>query len=75
MTTESLAQSCLRKAEARLGFLAHLLESRDYSDVIREAQEAVEVTPMVRGIAAGHGIKRAIVKRQMLGRRRPGFDG
>ncbi|MDD2676773.1 MAG: HEPN domain-containing protein [Methylacidiphilaceae bacterium] len=42
MTAESLAQSYLRKAEARLGFLAYLLESRDYSDVIREAQEAVE---------------------------------
>ncbi|WP_018289759.1 HEPN domain-containing protein [Verrucomicrobium sp. 3C] len=43
MTTESLAQSYLRKSEARLAFLAHLLESRDYSDVIREAQEAVEL--------------------------------
>ncbi|CAB4242767.1 DNA-binding protein [Methylacidimicrobium sp. AP8] len=43
MTAESLAQSYLRKAEARLGFLAHLLEGGDYSDVIREAQEAVEL--------------------------------
>lgn len=43
MMAESLAQSYLRKAEARLAFLAHLLECGDYSDVIREAQEAVEL--------------------------------
>ncbi|QSR84368.1 HEPN domain-containing protein [Methylacidimicrobium sp. B4] len=43
MTSESLAQSYLRKAEARIAFLAHLLEREDYSDVVREAQEAVEL--------------------------------
>ncbi|MGD9897053.1 MAG: HEPN domain-containing protein [Candidatus Methylacidiphilaceae bacterium] len=43
MTAQSLAQSYLRKAEARLAFLAHLLESQDYSDVVQEAQEAVEL--------------------------------
>jgi hypothetical protein len=41
MTNVSLAQAYLVKAKARLRVLEVLMEERAYSDVIREAQEAV----------------------------------
>ncbi|MFN3480234.1 MAG: HEPN domain-containing protein [Thermodesulfovibrionales bacterium] len=44
MTTEDLARSYLFKAEKRLKVLNLLLEEEDYSDVIREAQETVELS-------------------------------
>ena len=43
MTTVSLADSYLRKARARLKILAILLGDSEFSDVIRESQEVVEL--------------------------------
>lgn len=43
MTNESLAKSYLRKASDRLDVLDVLLKKGAYSDVVREAQELVEL--------------------------------
>jgi HEPN domain-containing protein len=43
MTTEDLAKSYLIKAQKRLKVLDLLLKEEDYSDVVREAQETVEL--------------------------------
>lgn len=43
MTSESLARSYLKKAVARLEILDVLLRNRAFSDVVREAQEVVEL--------------------------------
>ena len=43
MTNESLARSYLRKASDRLDVLEVLLKKGAYSDVVREAQELVEL--------------------------------
>ncbi len=43
MTNSSLAQSYLKKAEQRLRILKILQVGEDYSEVIREAQEAVDL--------------------------------
>jgi HEPN domain-containing protein len=43
VTNVSLAQSYLLKARARLRVLQVLLEEKAFSDVVREAQEAVEL--------------------------------
>ena len=43
MTNDSLARSYLRKAQVRLGVLDLLVEQRAHSDVVREAQELVEL--------------------------------
>lgn len=43
MTNRSLAESYLRKAEARLEILGVLRRREAYSDVVREAQELVEL--------------------------------
>jgi len=43
MTNKSLAQSYLRKATDRIDVLHLLLKKGAYSDVIREAQECVEL--------------------------------
>lgn len=43
MTTDGLAFSYLRKAQGRFRLLAIMNESGDYSDVVREAQELVEL--------------------------------
>jgi len=43
MTSMSLAQSYLAKAQARAGILKFLQDAKDYSDVVREAQEIVEL--------------------------------
>lgn len=43
MTNMSLARSYLIKAEKRLKILEVLLKEEDYSDVVREAQEIVEL--------------------------------
>ena len=43
MTNDSLSRSYLRKAQVRIGVLDLLVEQRAYSDVVREAQELVEL--------------------------------
>lgn len=43
MTNDSLARSYLRKAQVRLDVLDLLLRKDAYSDVVREAQELVEL--------------------------------
>lgn len=43
MTNVSLAQSYLVKARKRLKILAALMDESAYSDVVREAQEIVEL--------------------------------
>ena len=51
MTNDQLAKSYLVKAQKRLRILDVLLEEEDYSDVVREAQEVVELgqKAMLRG--------------------------
>jgi HEPN domain-containing protein len=55
MTNESLARSYLRKASDRLGVLELLLEKEAYSDVVREAQEIVELA--LKGMLRAIGIE------------------
>ena len=43
MTNLDLATSYMKKTVARLGILDLLLDAEDYSDVVREAQEIVEL--------------------------------
>jgi len=43
LTHEDLARSYLKKIEVRLKVLPLFLEEKDYSDVVREAQEIVEL--------------------------------
>jgi hypothetical protein len=43
MTNASLSRSYLRKAQVRLDVLELLLDKQAYSDVVREAQELVEL--------------------------------
>ena len=49
MTSKDLAQSYLRKSEDRLDILDLLLKKGAYSDVVREAQEIVELCLKGRG--------------------------
>jgi HEPN domain-containing protein len=51
----SLAQSYVLKSSKRLKALAVLLEEQDYSDVVREAQEIVELA--LKGILRQMGIE------------------
>ena len=53
MTSEDLARSYLVKARARLKALAVLRDEGDHSDVIREAQELVELALKAMLRAAG----------------------
>lgn len=55
MTNESLAQSYLRKATDRLDVLEVLLNKGAYSDVVREAQELVELA--LKGMLRAVGIE------------------
>ncbi len=55
MTNESLAQSYLKKASDRLDVLEVLLKKGAYSDVVREAQELVELA--LKGMLRGIGIE------------------
>ncbi len=55
MTNLSLAQSYLRKAQARSKLLPILLGEQDYSDTIREAQEIVELC--LKGLLRHVGIE------------------
>jgi len=54
MTNHDLASSYLFKAQKRLKILDILLEEEDYSDVIREAQEIVELS--LKGLLRRVGI-------------------
>lgn len=55
MTNESLARSYLTKARARLKALAVLRDEGDHSDVVREAQELVELA--LKGVLRAVGIE------------------
>jgi len=55
MTSVTLAQSHFEKARKRLRALATLFEDEAYSDVIREAQELVEL--VLKGILRFIGIE------------------
>ncbi|TKS59654.1 MAG: DNA-binding protein [Nitrospira sp.] len=55
MTNKSLAQSYLRKASDRLDVLELLLKKAAYSDVVREAQELVELA--LKGMLRSIGIE------------------
>ena len=55
MTNESLARSYLRKASDRLDVLDLLLKKEAYSDVVREAQELVELA--LKGMLRAIGIE------------------
>lgn len=55
MTNEDLAQSYLRKSIVRLEVLDLFFKKQDYSDVIREAQEIVEL--YLKGILRYVGIE------------------
>ena len=55
MTNTSLAQSYLLKAQKRLKILTVLLDEQAYSDVIREAQEIVELA--LKGILRQVGVE------------------
>ena len=55
MTNVTLAQSYIAKAKARLKAIAVLQEAQDYSDVVREAQEIVELS--LKGMLRYAGIE------------------
>jgi len=55
VTNTSLAQSYLIKARARLKILPVLMEERAWSDVIREAQEIVELA--LKGMLRAAGVE------------------
>lgn len=55
MTNESLAQSYLKKAGDRLDVLELLLKKGAYSDVVREAQELVELA--LKGMLRAIGVE------------------
>ena len=55
MTNVSLAQSYLIKARKRLKILSVLLDEAAYSDVVREAQEIVELA--LKGMLRQVGIE------------------
>ncbi len=55
MTNVSLAQSYMKKASDRLDILALLLRKEAYSDVVREAQEIVELA--LKGMLRAVGIE------------------
>lgn len=55
MTNTGLARSYLFKAESRLKILPVLQQEKDYSDVIRESQEIVELS--LKGLLRNAGIE------------------
>jgi hypothetical protein len=55
LTNETLAQSYLLKARARLKTLPVLLQEKAYSDVVRESQETVELA--LKGILRQIGVE------------------
>ena len=55
MTSDLLGQSYFRKAQARLKVLSVLMDEKDFSDVVREAQEIVEL--VLKGSLRKRGIE------------------
>lgn len=55
MTSEALGEAYLWKAEKRLRVLDVLMEERSYSDVVREAQEVVELA--LKGVLRLAGVE------------------
>lgn len=55
MTTTDLAKSYLQKARVRLKTLKLLMKEKDYSDVVREAQETTELT--LKGMLRNVGVE------------------
>lgn len=55
MTNDDLSKSYLIKAEKRLKILEILLKEEDYSDVVREAQEIVELS--LKGVLRYVGVE------------------
>lgn len=55
MSSESLASAYVYKAMTRLKILEVLIELEDYSDVVREAQEIVELA--LKGMLRGIGVE------------------
>jgi len=55
MTNLSLAENYIRKARNRLAVLSVLVEAGDFSDVVRESQEAVELA--LKGMLRRQGIE------------------
>jgi len=55
MTNDTLAQSYLKKSKSRLKILPILLKDKNYSDVIRESQEVVELA--LKGMLRQVGIE------------------
>lgn len=55
MTNTDLARSYIQKAEARLKALELLQKEEDFSDVVREAQETVELA--LKGMLRGIGVE------------------
>ncbi|MDN5331505.1 MAG: hypothetical protein PWP45_730 [Tepidanaerobacteraceae bacterium] len=55
MTNVTLAESYLEKAQVRLKMIKFLFEEKAYSDIIREAQEAVELA--LKGILRKIGVE------------------
>ncbi|MCF6097805.1 HEPN domain-containing protein [Thermovorax subterraneus] len=55
MTNVTLAESYLEKAKVRLKMIKFLFEEKAYSDIVREAQEAVELA--LKGILRKIGVE------------------
>lgn len=55
MTNLDLAKSCIWKAETRLDALEALRKRGNFSDVVREAQEAVELA--LKGMLRAVGVE------------------
>lgn len=55
MTSDLLGQSYYTKAQSRLKALGLFMQEEDYSDVVREAQEIIEL--ILKGILRKYGIE------------------
>lgn len=55
MTSDLLGQSYYKKAQSRLKALNLFMQEEDYSDVVREAQEIIEL--ILKGILRKYGIE------------------
>ena len=64
MTSDSLARSYLLKAQKRLKALAVLREEDAHSDVVREAQELVELA--LKGVLRAIGVTAEVPRRRRV---------
>ncbi len=55
MTSDLLGRSYFKKAQTRIKALQLFMEEKDYSDVVREAQEIVEL--LLKGVLRSNGIE------------------